>query len=96
MSREVLLTGFGVRTAFGGGAEALRDGVFDGRPAFAPITRFDTGPYRTGVAATGGVFLPLRKVLAETATAAAGMAGLPTGTEAATQPPGGCSPFWRP
>ncbi|MBW8092174.1 beta-ketoacyl-[acyl-carrier-protein] synthase family protein [Streptomyces hygroscopicus] len=83
MSREVLLTGFGVRTAFGTGADPLREGVFDGRPAFAPITRFDTGPYRTGVAATGGGAAPLREVLAEVAGAAAGMAGLRTGAEAA-------------
>ncbi|MEV6126566.1 beta-ketoacyl synthase N-terminal-like domain-containing protein [Streptomyces violaceusniger] len=83
MSREVLLTGFGVRTAFGAGADALREGVFDGRPAFGPITRFDTGPYRTGLAATYGQAAPLRDVLAEVATAAVGMAGLPTGARAA-------------
>ncbi|WP_413803412.1 beta-ketoacyl-[acyl-carrier-protein] synthase family protein [Streptomyces iranensis] len=83
MDREVLLTGFGVRTAFGTGADAVREGVFDGRPAFAPITRFDTGPYRTGLAATGGQAAPLREVLAEVAGAAVAMAGLPTGAEAA-------------
>nr|WP_161558588.1 beta-ketoacyl synthase N-terminal-like domain-containing protein [Streptomyces antimycoticus] len=83
MSREVLLTGFGVRTAFGTGADALRQGVFDGRPAFAPITRFDIGPYRTGLAATYGPAAPLRDVLAEVAAAAVGMAGLPTGARAA-------------
>lgn len=83
MSREVLLTGFGVRTAFGTGADAVREGVFDGRPAFAPITRFDTGPYRTGLAATGGPAAPLREVLAEVAGSAVAMAGLPTGAEAA-------------
>ena len=77
MSRDVLVTGFGVRTAFGAGAGALRDGVFDGRPAFAPITRFDTRPYRTAIAATGGDGSSLREVLAETATAAVDMAGLP-------------------
>ncbi|WP_413804961.1 beta-ketoacyl-[acyl-carrier-protein] synthase family protein [Streptomyces sp. OE57] len=83
MGREVLLTGFGVRTAFGTGADAVREGVFDGRPAFAPITRFDTGPYRTSVAATGGQAAPMREVLAEVAGAAVAMAGLPTGAEAA-------------
>ncbi|MGW7694310.1 beta-ketoacyl-[acyl-carrier-protein] synthase family protein [Streptomyces asiaticus] len=83
MSREVLLTGFGVRTAFGTGADAVREGVFDGRPAFAPINRFDTGPYRTGLAATGGPAAPLREVLAEVAGSAVAMAGLPTGAEAA-------------
>ncbi|BBJ38111.1 3-oxoacyl-[acyl-carrier-protein] synthase 2 [Streptomyces antimycoticus] len=79
----MLLTGFGVRTAFGTGADALRQGVFDGRPAFAPITRFDIGPYRTGLAATYGPAAPLRDVLAEVAAAAVGMAGLPTGARAA-------------
>ncbi|GAA1697270.1 beta-ketoacyl synthase N-terminal-like domain-containing protein [Streptomyces yatensis] len=79
----MLLTGFGVRTAFGTGADALREGVFDGRPAFAPITRFDIGPYRTGLAATCGPAAPLRDVLAEVAAAAVGMAGLPTGARAA-------------
>ena len=83
MSRDVLLTGFGVRTAFGTGADALRDGVFDGRPAFAPITRFDTGAYRTGLAATAGGSAPLREVLAESAAAAIDMAGLPKGAQAA-------------
>jgi 3-oxoacyl-[acyl-carrier-protein] synthase II len=81
--REVLLTGFGVRTAFGAGADALRDGVFDGRPAFAPITRFDTSAYRTGIAATAGEGVPLREVLAETAAEAVVMAGLPRGASAA-------------
>jgi 3-oxoacyl-[acyl-carrier-protein] synthase II len=81
--RDVLVTGFGVRTAFGDGAGALRDGVFDGRPAFAPITRFDPAPYRTGVAAAGGGSAPLREVLAETTAAAVAMAGLPKGARAA-------------
>lgn len=83
MTGGVVVTGFGVRTAFGAGADAVRDGVFDGRPAFAPITRFDTGPYRTDVAATGGPAAPLREVLAETAWAAVAMAGLPAGAPAA-------------
>jgi 3-oxoacyl-[acyl-carrier-protein] synthase II len=81
--RAVLVTGFGVRTAFGRGAGALRDGVFDGRPAFAPITRFGTAAYRTGVAATGGGSAPLREALAETTAAAVAMAGLPKGARAA-------------
>ncbi len=83
MTGGVVVTGFGVRTAFGAGADAVRDGVFDGRPAFAPITRFDTGPYRADVAATGGPAAPLREVLAETAWAAVAMAGLPAGAPAA-------------
>ena len=83
MSRDVLLTGFGVRTAFGSGADALRDGVFDGSPAFAPITRFDAGAYRSAIAATGGEAAPLRDVLAEVTASALAMAGLPKGAQAA-------------
>ncbi|MFI0774464.1 beta-ketoacyl synthase N-terminal-like domain-containing protein [Streptomyces sp. NPDC021212] len=100
MSHEVLLTGFGVRTAFGTGADALREGVFEGTPAFAPITRFDTGPYRTGLAATCGGAVPLREVLAEVAGAAVAMAGLRPGTEAAVLVGTAgdftaLTPFWR-
>ncbi|GAA3353440.1 beta-ketoacyl synthase N-terminal-like domain-containing protein [Streptomyces antimycoticus] len=96
----MLLTGFGVRTAFGTGADALREGVFDGRPAFAPITRFDIGPYRTGLAAAYGPAAPLRDVLAEVAAAAVGMAGLPTGAPAAVLVGAagdftGLTRFWR-
>ncbi|MGO4422539.1 beta-ketoacyl-[acyl-carrier-protein] synthase family protein, partial [Streptomyces sp. MCAF7] len=50
MNGEVTVTGFGVRTAFGTGAEALRRGVFAGVPSFRATTRFDTGPYRTPMA----------------------------------------------
>lgn len=82
MGHEVLLTGFGVRTAFGTGPDALRAGVFDGTPTFAPITRFDPTPYRTPLAATYGDAAPLQEALAEVAGAAAEMAGLRPGSEA--------------
>ncbi|WP_416981239.1 beta-ketoacyl-[acyl-carrier-protein] synthase family protein [Streptomyces sp. T028] len=52
MTHEVAITGFGVLTAFGFGAEALRDGVFAGRTGFTPVTRFDPAPYRAKRAAT--------------------------------------------
>lgn len=52
MSRAAVITGYGVFTAFGLGAEALRRGVFAGRPGFAPVTRFDTGAFRGRHAAT--------------------------------------------
>ncbi|MCX4458623.1 beta-ketoacyl-[acyl-carrier-protein] synthase family protein (plasmid) [Streptomyces sp. NBC_01340] len=45
MTCEVAITGYGVFTAFGFGAEALRAGVFAGRPDFRPVTRFDSAPY---------------------------------------------------
>lgn len=51
MGRTAVITGFGVFTAFGLGAEALRRAVFAGRPGFAPVTRFDTSAFRSGVAA---------------------------------------------
>ncbi|QOV34484.1 beta-ketoacyl-[acyl-carrier-protein] synthase family protein [Streptomyces ferrugineus] len=89
MSSEVTVTGFGVRTAFGTGADALRRGVFAGVPAFAPTTRFDTGPYRTPMAAAAPdgpdavEHWALRHALAECGTQALDMAGLRPGTEAA-------------
>ncbi len=89
LTGEVTVTGFGVRTAFGTGAEALRRGVFAGVPSFAPTTRFDTGPYRTpmaGVAPDGPDAVEdwaLRHALAECGADALDMADLPRGSEAA-------------
>ncbi|MFF7839263.1 beta-ketoacyl-[acyl-carrier-protein] synthase family protein [Streptomyces ossamyceticus] len=89
MTGEVTVTGFGVRTAFGTGADALRRGVFAGVPSFAPTTRFDTGPYRTpmaGAAPDGPDAVEgwaLRHALARCGTEALDMAGLPRDTEAA-------------
>ncbi|EKX68293.1 beta-ketoacyl-[acyl-carrier-protein] synthase family protein [Streptomyces ipomoeae] len=89
MTGDVTVTGFGVRTAFGTGAEALRRGVFAGVPSFVPTTRFDTGPYRTpmaGAAPDGPDAVEdwaLRHALAQCGTEALDMAGLPQGTDAA-------------
>ncbi|MEU7241588.1 beta-ketoacyl-[acyl-carrier-protein] synthase family protein [Streptomyces sparsogenes] len=89
MSGEVTVTGFGVRTAFGAGAEALRRGVFGGIPSFAATTRFDTAPYRTpmaGVAPDGPDAVEdwaLRHALARCGAEARDMAGLRPGAEAA-------------
>ena len=89
MSGEVTVTGFGVRTAFGTGADALRSGAFAGVPAFAATTRFDTGPYRTAMAAAaadgpGAVEdWALRHALARCGEEALDMAGLRPGAEAA-------------
>ncbi|MDQ1027952.1 3-oxoacyl-[acyl-carrier-protein] synthase II [Streptomyces umbrinus] len=89
MSGEVTVTGFGVRTAFGMGADAVRRGVFAGKPAFTATTRFDTGPYRTamaGVAPDGPEGVEgwaLRYALARCGVEALDMAGLRPGTEAA-------------
>ncbi|MCX4907358.1 beta-ketoacyl synthase [Streptomyces sp. NBC_00878] len=89
MSGEVTVTGFGVRTAFGTGGDALRRGVFAGVPSFAATTRFDTGPYRTamaGAAADGPDAVEgwaLRYALARCGEEALDMAGLRRGAEAA-------------
>jgi 3-oxoacyl-[acyl-carrier-protein] synthase II len=89
MGGEVTVTGFGVRTAFGVGADALRRGVFAGVPSFAATTRFDTGPYRTamaGVAPDGPEGVEgwaLRYALARCGVEALDMAGLRAGAEAA-------------
>lgn len=89
MTGDVTVTGFGVRTAFGTGADALRRGVFAGVPSFSPTTRFDTGPYRTpmaGAAPDGpdaAEGWALRPALARCGTEALDMAGLPYGTDAA-------------
>ncbi|UUU34733.1 beta-ketoacyl-[acyl-carrier-protein] synthase family protein [Streptomyces sp. CA-210063] len=89
MTGDVTVTGFGVRTAFGTGADALRRGVFAGVPSFAPTTRFDTGPYRTpmaGAAPDGPDAVEgwaLRHALAQCGTEALAMADLPRGTDAA-------------
>lgn len=89
LTGDVTVTGFGVRTAFGAGADALRRGVFAGVPSFAPTTRFDTGPYRTPMAgaapdgADAAEHRALRPALAHCGREALDMAGLPTGTQAA-------------
>ncbi|WP_371584346.1 beta-ketoacyl synthase [Streptomyces sp. NBC_01314] len=89
MTGDVTVTGFGVRTAFGTGADALRRGVFAGVPSFAPTTRFDTGPYRTPMAAAAPdgpdavEDWALRHALARCGREALDMADLPRGTGAA-------------
>jgi len=103
MAADVVVTGFGVRTAFGAGAAALRHGVFGGRPAFAPTSRFDTGPYRTPMAAaapdgpsgTGS----LKPQLVACGVEALDMAGLPAGEAAVLVGAAGdyttVTHFWR-
>lgn len=49
---DVVITGFGVFTAFGFGAQALLDGVFTGTHAFGPVKRFDTARFRCQAAAS--------------------------------------------
>lgn len=87
---DVLITGYGVFTGHGFGPQALREGVFAGRPAFRPVRRFDPAPFRgTHAAAYHGQHAPLpsgpvapehtptqHEVLLACATAALDMAGL--------------------
>lgn len=47
-----VVTGAAVASAYGRGTEALLDGALSGRPAFAPVRRFDVMARRTSVAAT--------------------------------------------
>ncbi|MFG2298611.1 beta-ketoacyl-[acyl-carrier-protein] synthase family protein [Streptomyces sp. NPDC048603] len=54
MPVDVRVTGYETFTAFGAGAGALRERVFAGRPAFAPVTRFDTTRFRNAYGATHG------------------------------------------
>src|SRR5690242_9689563 len=48
----VVVTGAAVLSAYGRGTEALLSGALSGRPAFAPVARFDVTGRRVGVAAT--------------------------------------------
>lgn len=47
---EVVVTGLDVISACGYGIDPLLDAVFEGRPAFVPVTRFATDRYRVGAA----------------------------------------------
>ena len=49
--REAIITGYGVFTAFGFGAESLEFSVFAGRPVFAKVSRFNPSPYHAKYAA---------------------------------------------
>jgi 3-oxoacyl-[acyl-carrier-protein] synthase II len=48
----VVVTGAAAASAYGRGTEALLAGVLSGRPAFAPVRRFDVGARRVRFAAT--------------------------------------------
>jgi 3-oxoacyl-[acyl-carrier-protein] synthase II len=84
VAEEVLITGHGVLSAFGWGADALRDAVFRGTPGFRPVTRFDAGRYRARVAAASDVSVSQADALRGCAERALEMAGLATPLAAAT------------
>lgn len=54
MRHRAVITGYGILTGFGFGAEPLRRGLFAGEHAFAPVRRFDAAQYRTRQAAESG------------------------------------------
>jgi len=83
MTGGVVVTGYGVFTAFGWGEKALRDGVFTGTPVFAPARRFDPTPFRTPMTAAAAGDPELDAVLGGCADDAVDMAGLAPDTAAA-------------
>src|SRR5579863_10033853 len=48
---SAVITGAAATSAYGRGTEALVSGLLSGRPAFAPVQRFDVGTRRVRVAA---------------------------------------------
>lgn len=79
---QVVITGLSVLSAFGRGPDALLERAFAGTTAFVPVSRFDTGHRRTGVAAT----LPGEPVLADELVDAIGFACADAGLERADCP----------
>lgn len=73
----VVVTGAGVLSAYGRGAAALLAGALSGRPAFAPVERFDVSARRVGVAAAMPGLPDLRTELARAVRDACDDAGLP-------------------
>lgn len=60
--REAIITGYGIFTAFGFGAEALEFSVFAGRSAFTKVSRFNPAPYHAKYAAEYPCFPPPSQV----------------------------------
>jgi len=74
MTGRVVVTGYGVFTAFGWGEKALRDGVFTGTQVFAPSRRFDPAQFRTPITAAAAGDPELVDVLGSCADDAVDMA----------------------
>lgn len=73
---SVAVTGAGVLSAYGRGTEALLSGALSGRPAFAPVQRFDVGARRVRFAATMPGSPELRSEVTRAAAEACDDAGL--------------------
>jgi 3-oxoacyl-[acyl-carrier-protein] synthase II len=72
----VVVTGAGVLSAYGRGAEALLSGMLSGQPAFAPVQRFDVTPRRVRFAAAMAGDPELRTEVTRAVGAACDDAGL--------------------
>jgi 3-oxoacyl-[acyl-carrier-protein] synthase II len=81
--REVFVTGYGVRCAFGPGRDAFLKSVFPARVAFRPVDRFDASPYRTDLAALDTIVLSQREAMCDCGREALEMAGLAQAGDAA-------------
>jgi 3-oxoacyl-[acyl-carrier-protein] synthase II len=73
---SVVVTGAAVLSAYGRGTEALMSGALSGRPAFAPVQRFDVTARRVRVAAAGAGLADLLTEVTSAAGQACDDAGL--------------------
>ena len=81
---QVVVTGAAVLSAYGPGTETLLDGVLSGRPAFAPVQRFDVSARRAGFAAAMAGSPRLEAELARAVREACDDAGLTASDRALT------------
>ena len=95
------ITGFGVFSCFGRGADVLRANVFTGTAGFGEVTRFDTGGCRVHRAAHAAQAPELTVVLEQVARDALQMSGRTASPERAAVLLGtqgdwaGLTSFWR-
>ena len=81
---QVVVTGTAVLSAYGPGPETLLSGVLSGRPAFAPVQRFDVSVRRVGFAAAMAGSPQLDAEVARTVREACDDAGLSPSDRART------------
>jgi 3-oxoacyl-[acyl-carrier-protein] synthase II len=81
---QVVVTGTAVLSAYGPGTETLLSGVLSGRPAFAPVQRFDVSLRRVGSAAAMAGSPQLDAEVARTVREACDDAGLSAADRART------------
>jgi 3-oxoacyl-[acyl-carrier-protein] synthase II len=81
-SGQAVVTGAAASSAYGRGTDALLAGVLSGRPAFAPVQRFDVARRRVGVAAAMPGHPVLHTELARVVGEACDDAGLTAGERA--------------